>query len=86
MLLSPPPSPSPLTPSRPLPPLTPRSPLRLEQAMNAEQHAAVAGKVHELKRKDEEILLARQDAAKQAKLKDLQVVIPLSPQPLPWSL
>ena len=54
--------------------------------MNAEQHTAVAGKVHELKRKDEEILLARQDAAKQAKLKDLQVVIPLSPQPLPWSL
>jgi len=44
--------------------------------MNAEQHTAVAGKVHELKRKDEEILLARQDAAKQAKLKDLQVDMP----------
>ena len=32
-----------------------------------------------LERKDEEILLARQDAAKQAKLKDLQVIVPLLP-------
>lgn len=47
--------------------------LAQQQAMNQEQLAANAGKQNELKRKDDEITAARQDAAKQAKLKDAQM-------------